>query len=79
MPNRRAHPRRSLGFDCADPRFDLVGKLLIEFLDHVELDVVAAMPGESHDGVLIAEFFERLRHDNERILVDVDNPARTLR
>src|SRR6266851_10433985 len=79
VPNSCTHPRRSFGFDRADPRFYLVGKLLVEFLDHVELDVVAAVPGKSHDGVLIAEFFERLRHNHERILVDVDNPARTLR
>ena len=43
MADRRAHPRRSLGLDRADARLDLVGQPLAEFLDDVELDVVAAV------------------------------------
>jgi hypothetical protein len=56
----------------------LVGQLAIELLDHVKLHVVAAMAGKPHDGVGVAQLFERLRHDHQRFLVDVDYPARAL-
>ncbi len=37
------------------------------------------MTGEAHDRVRIADFLERLRHDYECFLVDVDDPARAIR
>ena len=61
VTNRRAHAGRSLGFHRTDARLDLVGQPLVELLDDVELDVVAAVAGETHDRVGVADFLERLR------------------
>ena len=41
----------------------------------VELDVLAILAREAVDAVLVAEGLERLHHERERLLLDVDHPA----
>src|SRR5579885_2969297 len=49
VANRGAHPGRSLWLDRADAGADLVRQFLVELLDYIELDIVAAVTGETTD------------------------------
>src|ERR1700735_2418062 len=51
VADRGAHPGGAFRLDGTDAGFNIVGQFLIEFLDDIELDVVAAVTGETHDGV----------------------------
>src|SRR5262245_66603495 len=73
MPQRRSHACRAARLEAADPALHGRRQALAERLDRVDLDAVAALAGESVDRVQVADLLERGRHDDQRVLRDVDD------
>ena len=72
----RPHARRALRLDRTDAGAHGLVQRLVEGLHVEELDAVAPVSREAVDRVLVADLLERLRHDDQRLLLDVDDAAR---
>ena len=73
MAQRGAHARRAARLEAADAALHRRREALAERLDRIDLDAVAALTGEAVDRVEVADLLERDRHDDERVLRDVDD------
>ena len=68
-----AHARGVERRDLVEAALDLVVERLLDLLDDVELDVLAAEAGEAVDAVAVAEGFERRHEQHHRLLLHVDD------
>ena len=59
-----------------DAAADQVAERLVQVLDDVVLDVLAAVAGEAEDAVAVADRFEGASEENEALLLEVDDPLR---
>ena len=73
MADGRAHAGLAAPVDAADARPHAVVVALAQLLHGVELRIVAAVAREAVDGVLIADGLEGLAHQDEALLLDVDD------
>ena len=74
VAQRRPHPGLLARVDPADAALHPVVVALAQLLDDVELAVLAARAREAVDGVLVADRLEGLAHQEQRLLLDVDDP-----
>ena len=73
MADGRAHAGLAATVDATDARPHAVVVALAQFLHGVELGVLAAVAREPVDGVLVADCLEGLAHQDEALLLDVDD------
>ena len=73
MADRRSHARGVQRTDAAKALGDIHENILVEILDHIELDIVAAMAGKAINPVTVADRFQGIHHQHDRFLFHIDD------
>src|SRR5215213_5662023 len=75
VTNRGPQSRIVLVVDAPDTSFHLVTVFLVKVLHYIELYVSPSLRSESINGIDISDSLQRLTHQHEAFLLDLDDAA----